>query len=89
MQIAKEYTEQLGADAVIEMFESFDSYVGLFYYLGAYIAFSEDAEVHFKYIQAAAKTGNVKEVRAPRVGQGGRGLSLGGVWCSWDEKKVR
>lgn len=30
--------------------------------MGAYIAFSEDEDVHYKYIQAAAKTGNVKEV---------------------------
>ena len=30
--------------------------------VGAYIAFSEDPDVHYKYIVAAAKTGNVKEV---------------------------
>jgi hypothetical protein len=35
---------------------------GLFFYLGAYVATSEDPEAHFKYIEAAAKTGQIKEV---------------------------
>jgi len=35
---------------------------GLFYFLGSIVNFSQDAEVHFKYIQAACKTGQMKEV---------------------------
>lgn len=35
---------------------------GLFYFLGSIVNFSQDAEVHFKYIQAACKTGQIKEV---------------------------
>ncbi|KAK9810517.1 hypothetical protein WJX72_012055 [[Myrmecia] bisecta] len=62
VQVAKEYTDQLGANKIIEMFESHKSYHGLYYYLGSYIAFSEDPEVHYKYIEAAAKTGQLKEV---------------------------
>jgi len=62
VQTAKEYTEQLKADAIIELLESFKSYEGLYFYLGSYLAFSEDPEVHFKYIEAAAKTGQIKEV---------------------------
>lgn len=44
------------------MLESFNSFHGLFYYLGSLIAFSEDPEVHYKYIEAAAKIGQLKEV---------------------------
>ena len=33
---------------------------GLFYYLQAYIVTSEDPDAHFKYIEAAAKTGQIK-----------------------------
>lgn len=36
--------------------------VGLFYFLGSIVNFSQDPEVHFKYIQAACKTGQIKEV---------------------------
>ena len=35
---------------------------GLFYFLGAIVNYSQDSEVHFKYIQAAVKTGQIKEV---------------------------
>lgn len=62
VNIAKEYTEQLTAEKIIELLESHKSYHGLYFYLGSYIAFSENPEVHYKYIEAAAKTGQVKEV---------------------------
>lgn len=61
-QIAKEYTDQLTATAIIEMLESFNSYDGLYLYLGSLIATSEDPDVHYKYIEAAAKTHQLKEV---------------------------
>lgn len=48
VQVAKEYTEQLGASKIIELLENNKTYHGLYYYLGSYIAFSEDPEVHFK-----------------------------------------
>lgn len=62
VQIATQYHEQLGTNALIEIFESFKSFEGLFYFLGSIVNFSQDPEVHFKYIQAACKTGQVKEV---------------------------
>lgn len=34
----------------------------MFYFLGSIVNFSQDQEVHFKYIQAACKTGQIKEV---------------------------
>jgi len=45
VQVAKEYTEQLGADKILGLLESVKSYHGLYYYLGSYLAFSEDPEV--------------------------------------------
>mmetsp|Transcript_22621 Transcript_22621/g.70241 ORF Transcript_22621/g.70241 Transcript_22621/m.70241 type:complete len:1205 (+) Transcript_22621:68-3682(+) len=62
VQVAKEYTEQLTAERIIELLEGFKSYEGLYFYLASYLAFSEDPDVHFKYIEAAAKTGQIKEV---------------------------
>ncbi|CAH8452228.1 unnamed protein product [Schistosoma margrebowiei] len=62
VQIATKYHEQLGTNALIEIFESFKSFEGLFYFLGSIVNFSQEPEVHFKYIQAACKTGQVKEV---------------------------
>ncbi|PSC73488.1 clathrin heavy chain [Micractinium conductrix] len=67
VNVAKEYTEQLTAEKIIELLEAHKSYHGLYFYLGAHIAFSENPEVHYKYIEAAAKTGQLKEVeRATR-----------------------
>lgn len=62
VQIATKYHEQLTTQALIEIFESFKSFEGLFYFLGSIVNFSQDPEVHFKYIQAACKTGQIKEV---------------------------
>lgn len=137
VNIAKEYTEQLGSDKIVALLEGHNSYPGLYLYLGARIAFrwrrarqhaprrsglqpappactarhaaralhtrhtnlalplpplsvclclclslsvapapppacpapsrSEDPEEHYKYIEAAARTGQLKEVeRATR-----------------------
>ncbi|KAK7088574.1 clathrin heavy chain 1 [Littorina saxatilis] len=62
VQIASKYHEQLSTDSLIELFESFKSYEGLFYFLGSIVNFSQEQDVHFKYIQAACKTGQIKEV---------------------------
>ncbi|KAG8038473.1 hypothetical protein G9C98_006169 [Cotesia typhae] len=62
VQIATKYHEQLTTKALIDLFESFKSYEGLFYFLGSIVNFSQDQEVHFKYIQAACKIGQIKEV---------------------------
>lgn len=62
VQIAGKYHEQLGTTKLIELFESFKSFEGLFYFLGSIVNFSQEAEVHFRYIQAACKTGQIKEV---------------------------
>lgn len=62
VQISTKYHEQLTTLALIELFESFKSFEGLFYFLGSIVNFSQEPDVHFKYIQAACKTGQIKEV---------------------------
>ncbi|CAH8337295.1 unnamed protein product [Eruca vesicaria subsp. sativa] len=62
VQACKEYCEQLGVDACIKLFEQFKSYEGLYFFLRSYLSISEDPEIQFKYIEAAAKTGQIKEV---------------------------
>jgi clathrin heavy chain len=38
MQAAKEYSEHLGVDACIKLFEQFKSYEGLYFFLGSYLS---------------------------------------------------
>ncbi|CEP17142.1 hypothetical protein [Parasitella parasitica] len=61
VQIAIKYSEQLQPHNLIELFESFKSNEGLYYYLGSIVNVSQDGLVHYKYIQAACRTGNVRE----------------------------
>ncbi|XP_045391143.1 clathrin heavy chain 2 isoform X2 [Lemur catta] len=62
VQVASKYHEQLGTQSLVQLFESFRSYEGLFCFLGSIVNFSQDPDVHLKYIQAACKTGQIKEV---------------------------
>lgn len=62
VQICSKYSDQLGAKNVIELFETFKSSEGLYYYLGAAVNTSEDPLIHDKYIMAAARTGQFREV---------------------------
>ncbi|KAI0044509.1 clathrin heavy chain 1 [Auriscalpium vulgare] len=62
VQIATKYSDILGPVKLIELFESFKSSEGLYYYLGSIVNLSEDPEVNFKYIQAATRTGQIREV---------------------------
>ncbi|KAF8451494.1 armadillo-type protein [Terfezia claveryi] len=62
IQIATKYSDLLGAPRLIELFESYKTPEGLFYYLGSIVNLSEDSEVVFKYIQAATKMQKFGEV---------------------------
>ncbi|KAG8907666.1 hypothetical protein FRB99_002744 [Tulasnella sp. 403] len=62
IQVATKYSDILGPVKIIEMMESFKSFEGLYYYLGSIVNISQDPEVHFKYIQAATRTGQIREV---------------------------
>ncbi|KAG0200257.1 hypothetical protein BGX28_006644 [Mortierella sp. GBA30] len=62
VQVATKYSEQLGASKLIELFESFKTFEGLYHYLGSIVNLSQDPEVIYKYVEAACKTGQIKEV---------------------------
>ncbi|KAF8661339.1 hypothetical protein AX16_001434 [Volvariella volvacea WC 439] len=62
IQVATKYSDILGPVSLIEMFEQFKTFEGLYYYLGSIVNLSQDPEVHFKYIQAATRTGQIREV---------------------------
>eukprot|EP00978_Attheya_sp_CCMP212_P015550 scaffold40082_cov55-Attheya_sp.AAC.1 len=61
VEVAKKYHDELGSEELVKVFESNKATEGLYYYLGAIVNFSEDAFVHFKYIQSACMLGQFKE----------------------------
>ncbi|GMM46180.1 clathrin heavy chain [Pichia kluyveri] len=62
IQIATRYSELIGAITLIKIFEDFKSVEGLYYYLSSIVNVTQDPEVVLKYIQCAAKLGQVKEI---------------------------
>eukprot|EP00004_Rigifila_ramosa_P013327 TRINITY_DN293_c0_g1_i1.p1 TRINITY_DN293_c0_g1~~TRINITY_DN293_c0_g1_i1.p1 ORF type:complete len:1689 (+),score=479.53 TRINITY_DN293_c0_g1_i1:58-5067(+) len=62
VQIASKNAEHIGVERLIPVFTQFNSFEGLFFFLGAIVNTSQDPEVHFRYIEAAAKVGQVREV---------------------------
>ena len=62
VQIATKYSDLLGANRIIDLFERYRTAEGLYYYLGSIVNLSEDPEVHFKYIEAATKMQQTTEV---------------------------
>jgi clathrin heavy chain len=62
VQIATKYSDALGPENLMKLFEDFKSFEGLFYYLGAIVNNSQASAVHLKYIQAAARMQQFKEV---------------------------
>ncbi|GMH83342.1 hypothetical protein TrST_g4351 [Triparma strigata] len=62
VQICQKYNDQLGVEKCIKVFEDFKSNEGLYYYLGAIVNSSQEPDAHFKYIEAASKLGQFKEV---------------------------
>lgn len=62
VDVAKLYSDQLSPKELISLFEEFESHSGLFYYLGSFVNFTENPEVVYKYIQAATKLDQFREV---------------------------
>jgi len=61
VEVAKKFSDELGAEDLIDVFETFNAVEGLFYYLGSIVNFSEDPLVHFTYIKASSQLGQFKE----------------------------
>ncbi|XP_022191703.2 clathrin heavy chain [Nilaparvata lugens] len=62
VQIAVRYYEQLTIKVIIDIFERYKCYEGIFHFLASVIAFNNEEQVHFKYIEAACKTNQFKEL---------------------------
>jgi len=62
VEVAKKWSDYLTPAALISLFEEFKAYNGIFYYLGSFVNFTEDQTVVFKYIEAATKLEQFKEV---------------------------
>ncbi|CCJ29399.1 unnamed protein product [Pneumocystis jirovecii] len=62
LQIAIKYSEKLGESRIIDLFEQFNFEEGLYYYLGSIINTTDSSDAVFKYIQAACRIGQLKEV---------------------------
>lgn len=62
IQIATKYSDLLGPVKLIELFQKHRTFEGLYYYLGSVVNLSQDPEIHYQYIVAAARTGQIREV---------------------------
>ena len=62
VRIAQKYSDLLGPTNIIDLLEKYRTAEGLYFYLGAIVNLSEDKDVHFKYIEAATKVGQLNEV---------------------------
>ncbi|CDK28571.1 unnamed protein product [Kuraishia capsulata CBS 1993] len=62
IQVATKYSDLIGPITLIKVFEDFKCVEGEYYYLASIVNLSQDPEVVLKYIQAAAKLGQVKEI---------------------------
>jgi len=60
--IATKYSDLLGPTRLIDLFEKYKTAEGLFYYLGSIVNLSDDPDVNFKYIEAAARMSQFTEV---------------------------
>ncbi|ODV81895.1 clathrin heavy chain [Suhomyces tanzawaensis NRRL Y-17324] len=62
IQVATKYSDLIGALTLIKIFEDFKCTEGLYYYLSSIVNLTQEPDVVFKYIQAAAKMNQTKEI---------------------------
>lgn len=62
VQLATKFSDLLGSDRLIQLFEKHRSAEGLYYYLGSIVNLSEDGDVVFKYLEAAVTFQQFQEV---------------------------
>ena len=61
VQVAAKHTDDIGAERLMEVFSGVKQQNALFFYLQSIVGFSEDPEVHFKFIEAACTLGQYAE----------------------------
>lgn len=62
IQVATKYSDLLGPLNLIKLFETYKSNEGKYYYLSSIVNLTQDPDVVYKYIEAAAKIGQTKEI---------------------------
>lgn len=62
IQVATKYSDLLGPQNLIKLFESYKCNEGLCYYLSVIVNLTQDPDVVYKYIVAASKMGQIKEI---------------------------
>lgn len=62
IQVATKYSDLLEPLKLIKFFESYNCNEGKYYYLSSIVNFTQNADVVFKYIEAAAKVNQIKEI---------------------------
>jgi len=62
LKISQRYSDLFGPHRIVELLEKYRTAEGLYYYLGGIVNVTEDKEVTFKYIEAATKMEQMKEV---------------------------
>ncbi|RKP29280.1 clathrin heavy chain [Metschnikowia bicuspidata] len=62
IQVATKYSDLLGPLNLIKFFESHKCNEGKYYYLSLIVNYTQEPDVVFKYIEAAAKVNQIKEI---------------------------
>lgn len=60
--VAQRFHEALGATTLVGLFEAVKSYEGIHAFLNPLLPLIDDPEIHYKYIEAAARTGQIADV---------------------------
>ncbi|CCK68510.1 clathrin heavy chain KNAG_0B00620 [Huiozyma naganishii CBS 8797] len=62
VQVATKFSDLIGSNVLIKLFEDYKATEGLYYYLASLVNLTEDKDVVYKYIEAAAKMGQSNEI---------------------------
>ena len=62
VNVAVQNLQKFGAGNIVKMLETVGSFDGIFFFLGTVINSTNDKEVHHKYIEAAAKCGQLRAI---------------------------
>ena len=62
VQIATKNQNKLDLLATLKVFETIGAFDGIFYFLGGIVNSTTDKEIHYKYIEAAAKCNQLREI---------------------------
>ncbi|EDO15226.1 hypothetical protein Kpol_423p16 [Vanderwaltozyma polyspora DSM 70294] len=62
VQVATKYSDLIGSPVLIKLFEEYNATEGLYYYLASLVNLTDDKDLVYKYIEAAAKMKQYTEI---------------------------